>query len=151
MLSRLFLIVFTFYGFAALAQGNASTHFNVFVPAHNEQIHHDAALVVTALFDSTTFIITDDNLDGDSDDSVQGILMSGQSYVLYIRDNGINDDARYASDGIASHDGDFFIVKSNKNILVSQTSNGDNQHCFIPSVSGDSGGQKFLFYAGTSC
>ena len=70
-----------------------STYFNIYVPPNNDAVRRDVALIVTAVSDSTYFTITDDDADGDNDDSVSGMLMAGQSYILYIRDNGINDDA----------------------------------------------------------
>ena len=61
----------------------------------------------------------DDGLDGDTDGSKTGVLKAGQSYILYIKDNGINDDARYASGGTLKWDGDYFIVKSSKLVYAS--------------------------------
>jgi hypothetical protein len=54
-------------------------------------------LVITAIFDETSFEIVDDRMDGDTYDSKSGVLSRGQSYILYIADNGINDDTQYAS------------------------------------------------------
>jgi hypothetical protein len=99
------------------AQGEASTYFNVFVPPNNDPVKRNVCLVVTAIFDDTHFEIEDDGADGDTDDSKSGTLSKGQSYILYIADNGINDDARYASGGVWKQDGDYFFVKSNKNVL----------------------------------
>ena len=48
-------------------------------------------------------------MDGDNDDSVNGVLMAGQSYILYIRENGVNDDAPHPGEGSTKQDGDYFI------------------------------------------
>ncbi|SFW77754.1 FG-GAP-like repeat-containing protein [Chitinophaga sancti] len=129
------------------ATGEPSTYFQIYVPPNNDAVRRDVALIVTAIYDSTTFEIIDDGADGDTDDSKSGILMAGQSYVLYIRDNGINDDARYASGGILKWDGDYFIVKSNKLVYASQSTNSDWQHDWVPSTDKKSIGQKFIIYS----
>ncbi|RZJ90114.1 MAG: hypothetical protein EOO20_09105 [Chryseobacterium sp.] len=104
-------------------------------------------MIVTAIYDDTEFNIIDDGADGDMDDSKSGILKAVQSYILYIKDNGINDDARYASGGVLKWDGDYFIVKSNKLVYASQSTNSDWQHDWVPSVDKSSIGQKFIVYA----
>jgi hypothetical protein len=129
------------------ATGEPSTRFNIFVPPNNDPVHRDVCLVVTAMYDSTSFTIIDDSLDGDNDDSKTGILMAGQSYILYIRDNGINDDARYASGGVWKQDGDYFTITSNKLVFASQSTNSDWQHDWVPSVNKSSLGEKFIIYA----
>lgn len=131
----------------AWATGEPSTYFQIYVPPNNDAVRRDAALIVTAIYDSTSFEIIDDGADGDTDDSKTGMLMAGQSYVLYIRDNGINDDARYASGGILKWDGDYFIVKSNQLVFTSQSTNSDWQHDWVPSTDKKSIGQKFIIYA----
>lgn len=131
----------------ALATGEPSTYFQIFVPPNNDAVRRDVALIVTAIYDSTTFEIIDDGADGDTDDSKTGMLMAGQSYVLYIRDNGINDDARYASGGVLKWDGDYFIVKSNKLVFASQSTNSDWQHDWVPSTDKKSIGRKFIIYS----
>lgn len=117
------------------------------MPPNNDAVKRDAALIITAIYDSTSFEIIDDGADGDTDDSKTGILMAGQSYVLYIKDNGINDDARYASGGVLKWDGDYFIVKSNKLLYASQSTNSDWQHDWVPSTDKKSIGQKFIIYS----
>jgi len=129
------------------ATGEPSTYFQIFVPPNNDAVRRDVALIVTAIYDSTSFEIIDDGADGDTDDSKSGMLMAGQSYVLYIRDNGINDDARYASGGVLKWDGDYFIVKSNKLVYASQSANSDWQHDWVPSTDKKSIGQKFIIYS----
>jgi hypothetical protein len=73
--------------------------------------------------------------------------MAGQSYVLCIRDNGINDDARYASGGVLKWGGDYFIVESDKLLFASQSTNSDWQHDWVPSTDRKSIGQKFILYS----
>jgi len=115
-----------------LANGEPSTYFNIYVAPNNDNVHRNVALIVTAIYDSTNFVIIDDGMDGDTDDSKSGLLMAGQSYILYIKDNGINDDARYASGGIHKQDGDYFIIKSNKLVYASQSTDSDWQHDWVP-------------------
>jgi hypothetical protein len=129
------------------SQGEPSTYFNVYVPPNNEEVQRNVALIVTAVSDNTQFTINDDDMDGDSDDNVSGVLMAGQSYILYIKDNGINDDARYASGGTLARDGDYFIIQSNKLVYASMSTDSDWQHDFVPSVSKKTVGQKFYVYA----
>lgn len=132
---------------AAFATGEPSTYFNIYLPPNNDAVHRDVALIVTAIHDSTAFDIIDDGADGDTDDSKTGLLMAGQSYVLYIRDNGINDDAQYASDGTLKQDGDYFIVKSNKLVYASTSTDSDWQHDFASATNKKSVGAKFIVYA----
>lgn len=129
------------------AQGESSTYFNIFVPPNNDPVKRNVSLIVTAIFDDTHFDIVDDGADGDTDDSKTGVLQAGQSYVLYIADNGINDDARYASGGTLKQDGDYFIIHSSKNILVSQSTNSDWQHDFVPALGQKGIGERFIVYA----
>lgn len=129
------------------ATGEPSTYFQMYIPPNNDAVRRDAALIITAIYDSTYFDIKDDGADGDTDDSKTGMLMAGQSYVLYIRDNGINDDARYASGGVLKWDGDYFIVRTNKLVFASQSTNSDWQHDWVPSTDKKSIGQKYIIYA----
>lgn len=148
MARKLFLLYLSvILSLNALATGEPSTYFQIFVPPNNDAVRRDAALIITAIYDSTAFEIIDDGMDGDTDDSKKGILMAGQSYVLYIRDNGINDDARYASGGVLKWDGDYFIVKSDKLLYASQSTNSDWQHDWVPSTDKKSIGQKFIVYS----
>lgn len=145
------LLLITFFTLQLLtrlyATGEPSTYFNIFVPPNNDPVQRNVCLIVTAIYDSTSFEIIDDGMDGDTDDSKSGILMAGQSYVLYIKDNGINDDAKYASGGVLKQDGDYFIIKSNKLVYASQSTNSDWQFDFVPSVSKSSVGQRFIVYS----
>jgi uncharacterized repeat protein (TIGR01451 family) len=129
------------------ATGEPSTYFQIYVAPNNDAVQRDVCLIVTAIYDNTEFQIIDDGLDGDTDDSKMGVLNAGQSYILYIRDNGINDDARYASGGTLKWDGDYFIVKSSKLVYASQSTNSDWQHDWLPSIDKSSIGQKFIVYA----
>ena len=131
----------------ALATGEPSTYFNIYVPPNNDATNRYVALIVTAIQDSTHFEIIDDGMDGDTDDSHSGILMANQSYILYIKDNGINDDARYSSGGVLKADGDYFIIKSDKLVYASQSTNSDWQYDWVPSVNKSSKGKKFVLYA----
>ncbi len=130
-----------------IAGGAPSTYFNIYLPPNNDAVQRNVALIVTAIYDETTFTITDDGADGDTDDTVSGTLQSGQSYILYIKDNGINDDAQSASNGVLKRDGDYFIINSNKLVFASMSTDSDWQHDFVPSVNKTSLGEKFIIYA----
>ena len=119
-INLLLLISFKFF-----ATGETSTYFNIFVPPNNDAVGRNVCLIITAIYDSTAFTIIDDGMDGDTDDSKTGILMAGQSYILYIKDNGINDDASGASTGILKQDGDYFIITSDKLVFASASSNNN--------------------------
>ena len=129
------------------ATGEASTYFEIFVPPNNDAARRDVCLIITAIYDNTSFTITDDDMDGDNDDSVSGTLMAGQSYILYIRENGINDDAPHPGESSTKHDGDFFIISSDKLILASQSTKSDWQHDWVPATNKSSLGQKFIIYS----
>lgn len=135
------------YSTTVFATGEPATKFNIFVPPNNDSNHRDVCLIITAIYDSTTFQIIDDGMDGDTDDSKSGILMAGQSYILYIRDNGVNDDNPSASGGTKKQDGDYFIITADKLILASQSTDSDWQHDWVPSISGTGKGTKFIIYA----
>jgi len=148
MKQKLFVFLLLILGAKnAFATGEPSTYFQIYVSPNNDAVKRDVCLIVTAIYDDTQFEIIDDGADGDTDDSKTGTLKAGQSYILYIKDNGINDDARYASGGVLKWDGDYFLVKSNKLVYASQSTNSDWQHDWVPSVDKSSIGQKFIVYA----
>lgn len=132
---------------ALVAGGAPSTYFNIYVPPNNDPVQRNVSLIVTAIYDGTEFTITDDDADGDNDDTVTGTLAAGQSYVLYIKDNGINDDAQYASGGTLKRDGDYFIINSSKLVFASMSTDSDWQHDFVPSINKTSLGEKFIIYS----
>jgi uncharacterized repeat protein (TIGR01451 family) len=146
-LSYAILLLFAFQSQLSWATGEPATYFNIFVPPNATTLKRDVCLIVTALHDSTTFEIIDDGMDGDTDDSKTGMLMAGQSYILYLRDNGINDDAPYPGESPSKQDGDYFIIKSNNLVYASQSTNSDWQHDWVPAVNKSSLGQKFIIYA----
>lgn len=143
----LFLLAGILITLPGMAQGEPSTYFNIYVPPNNEAMQRNVALIITAVSDSTYFSVLDDDMDGDDDDSVEGMLMAGQSYILYMKDNGINDDALYASGGQLARNGDYYIINSNKLVYASMSTDSDWQHDFVPSVNKKSVGQKFIVYA----
>lgn len=144
----LLLLVFIFGSTQMLrATGEPSTYFNIYIPPNNDAVKRNVALIVTAIYDNTTFSIIDDDMDGDDDDSYSGVLMAGQSYVLYIKDNGINDDAKYASGGTLKPDGDYFTITSSQLVYASQSTDSDWQFDYVPSVNKSSVGQRFIVYA----
>jgi uncharacterized repeat protein (TIGR01451 family) len=143
--SVLFLLFIATIG--AFAQSEPSTYFNVYVPPNNEPLKRNVALIVTAIADSTNFKIIDDDMDGDSDDSVSGMLMAGQSQIVYIAEGGINDDALYASGGELRRNGDYFYIHADKLVYASMVTDSDWQHDFVPSVNKKSIGQRFFLYS----
>jgi len=143
----LFLFATVFLLKMAVATGEPSTYFNIYVPPNNDATNRYVALIVTAIQDSTYFQIIDDGMDGDTDDSHSGMLMANQSYILYIKDNGINDDARGSSGGVLKADGDYFIIQSDKLVYASQSTDSDWQHDWVPSINKSSKGKKFVLYA----
>jgi hypothetical protein len=114
MKQLLILFLSLFVCAEVFATGEPATFFNIYVPPNNDNVRRDVALIVTAIYDSTAFRIVDDGMDGDTDDSARGYLMAGQSYIMYIRDNGVNDDAKNASTGLFRQDGDYFLIYANK-------------------------------------
>ena len=144
----LLIVAFWVLGINSLgATGAPSTYFNIYLPPNNDAVKRNVALIITAIYDDTQFTITDDDADGDGDDTVTGTLAAGQSYVLYIKDNGINDDAQYASGGVLKRDGDYFIIRSSNLVFASMSTDSDWQHDFVPSVNKTSLGGKFIIYA----
>lgn len=129
------------------ATGEPSTYFNIYVPPNNDQTSRDVCLIITALYDSTTFDIVDDGADGDTDDSKSGMLMKGQSYILYLRNNGVNDDAPHAGESATKQDGDYFIITSNKLVFASQATNSNWQHDWLASYNKTSIGQQYVVYS----
>jgi uncharacterized repeat protein (TIGR01451 family) len=143
----LLLFTLTVIAFSTIfAQSEPSTYFNIYVPPNNEPLKRNVALIVTAIADSTNFEIIDDDMDGDNDDSVSGMLMAGQSHIVYIADGGVNDDALYASGGVLKRNGDYFFIHSDKLVYASMSTDSDWQHDFVPSVNKKSIGQKFYLY-----
>src|SRR5688572_17303329 len=124
--------------------GGAGTKFQMYVPPTNDNVNRPVCLVITAFSDSTSIVLTDDNADGDNDDSFSGMLMKGQSYVRYIKDGTINDDAG------GKWDGDYFTVTSTKPVIVYQAANSDWEHDFVPSDNGTMAGNTFFIYVNTS-
>jgi hypothetical protein len=137
----LFTMLIITYAITANATGEASTYFQIFVPPNADNSARKVNLVITAIYDNTTFNIIDDGMDGDTDDSVTGVLMAGQSYILYIKDNGVNDDIG------GKHDGDYFIVTSSNLVFASQSTDSDWQHDWVPATNKTSKGQRFIVYA----
>ncbi|MBL7935936.1 MAG: HYR domain-containing protein [Bacteroidia bacterium] len=147
MKKLIILALLNLFFLRTFATGEPSTYFNIFVPPNNDAVGRNVCLIITAIYDSTAFTIVDDGMDGDTDDSKTGILMAGQSYILYIKDNGINDDASGASTGVLKQDGDYFIITSDKLVFASQSTDSDWQHDWLPSVNKKSTGEKFIIYA----
>jgi uncharacterized repeat protein (TIGR01451 family) len=141
ILTNAFLFTLLLLPKIASATGEASTYFQIFVPPNADNSARVSSLIITAIYDNTTFQIVDDGMDGDTDDSVTGTLMAGQSYILYIKDNGVNDDIG------GKHDGDYFIVTSSNLVFALQSTDSDWQHDWVPATNKTSKGQRFIIYA----
>lgn len=118
----------------------ANTKFQVYVPPNNKNQNNYSCIMVTATCDSTFVRLIDDNFDGDNDDSWTGYLNKGQTYIRYIKDGSTDDDAG------GKWDGDYFIVYSNKPVLVSQSTDSDWQHDWVPSNNNSMKGNIFYVY-----
>jgi LruC domain-containing protein len=140
-----FFTLFIFLLTAKVAfSGGAGTKFQMYVPPTNENVNRPVCLIITAFADSTSIVLTDDGSDGDTDDSFSGMLMRGQSYVRYIKDGTVNDDAG------GKWDGDYFTVTSNKSVIVYQAADSDWEHDFVPADNGTMTGNTFFIYVNTS-
>ncbi len=130
----------------AHAVGEASTKFNFYVPPNNENVGRYVALVVTAVTgmagETTTVQIVDDGADGDTDDSVSNIsLTRGQSYILYIKDGAVNDDAGGKADG------DYFKISSTRPVVVQMSTQSNWQHDWAPASNKKMLGREFYLYS----
>ncbi|MDX2175482.1 MAG: LruC domain-containing protein [Candidatus Sumerlaeia bacterium] len=125
------------------AVGDASTSFQVFVPPNNDRVGRDVALIVTNVSPfRTTVDLIDDGADGDTDDTVLGIVLDrGQSYVRYIKDGAVNDDAG------GKWDGDYFLVESLDPVVVQMSTKSDWQWDFVPADNKTMRGQSFFIYS----
>lgn len=128
---------------AALGLGEASTRFVVYAPPNNENMSRFSMIIVTAVTEgATTVDLVDDGADGDTDDTVNGIqLTRGQSYIRYIKDGAVNDDAG------GKWDGDLFIVTASLPVITLVTTKSDWQHDWVPADNKTSLGQRFYIYS----
>lgn len=126
----------------AYAVGDASTSFQIFVPPNNDNVGRDVALVVTntSPYEANVNIV-DDGADGDTDDSAVKKLARGQSYVAYIKNGTVNDDAG------GKQDGDYFLVTSDQPVVVQMATNSDWQWDFVPAENKTMRGQSFFIYS----
>lgn len=126
----------------ALAVSDLSTKFKIYVPPNNKSNGNHAILVVTAFQNNTTVNILDDAVDGDSDDTYENIALDeGQSFILFIKEGAVNDDA------LGKWDGDNFIVDANHPISVMQATTSSYQHDWLPAENKTMRGKKFFFYS----
>lgn len=142
----LLISLWILWGTHLWAGGAPATHFNVYVAPNNTASGTPVALIVTAVSDSTLFVIKDDGMDGDTDDSHTGMLMAGQSYILYLKDHGVNDDAVGTAEGTQKADGDYFIIDADRLIYVSQVTTDTWQHTWLPATHPSGGGSQFILY-----
>jgi len=126
----------------ALGAGGGGNRFHVVVPPNNDNVGREVALIVTATQDGTLVDIVDDDADGDSDDTALGVpLDAGQSYVLWIEDGAVDDDAGGAWDG------DYFEIDASDPVLVQQVTRSDWQHDWVPSIGNAMSGRAFTVFS----
>ncbi|MBI1290661.1 LruC domain-containing protein [bacterium] len=142
-LAALLTILLALCGSRAFAVGDASTNFQLFVPPNNDKVGRDVAIIVTNVSPFTTTVdLVDDGADGDTDDTVLGITLTrGQSYVRYIKDGAVNDDAG------GKWDGDYFLVTSQDPVVVQMSTKSDWQWDFVPAENKTMRGQSFFIYS----
>lgn len=138
----LLLLLFLIPGIA-LSVGDASTRFQIFVPANNDKVGRDVALIVTNVSPLTTTVdIIDTPEDGDDDDTARGVrLAQGQSWVRFIKDGAVNDDAG------GKWDGDYFQIESEHPVVVQMATRSDWQWDFAPADNKTMRGQSFFLYS----
>lgn len=141
------MLILACFSESVFGTGEPSTYFNIYVPPNNEIMGRDVCVIVTALYDSTTFSIIDDGADGDTDDSKSGMLMQGQSYILFLRGNGVNDDAPHSGESATKQDGDYLKITSSKLVFASQATLSGWQHDWVASFNKTSKGEKFIVYS----
>jgi len=139
----IFALSFAFSG--NLISSSSGIFFQVYVPPNAYSISRAVCIIITALNDSTNVEMVDDNMDSDSDDSWNGMLSKGQSYICYIKDGIINDDYGGKTDG------DYFIIHSDKPVVVSQSTDSDWQHDWVPADNGTMRGNLFYIYKVFGC
>ncbi|MCK4640423.1 MAG: T9SS type A sorting domain-containing protein, partial [Candidatus Marinimicrobia bacterium] len=87
--------------------------------------------------------IIDRNEDGDSDDTKEDlVLMQGQSYIVYLKENGVNDD--YG--GTAAAMGDYFRINGNRRILTMIGTTSDWEFDYVPPYFRSDGSVDFFVF-----
>ncbi|MDK2972684.1 MAG: hypothetical protein PWP23_2439 [Candidatus Sumerlaeota bacterium] len=127
----------------AWAVGDAATNFQIFVPPNNDVVHRDSALIVTNVSPNPAAVtIEDTGEDGDTDDSVSGlVLVRGQSHIVFIKDGAVNDDAG------SKWDGDYFRITSDQPVVTQIATRSDWQWDFVPADNRTMRGQSFFIYS----
>lgn len=137
LLGSVLLVGQSTFSSTALAVGDGSTNFNLYVPPNNIS-GRDSSLIITNVSPVDTNVeIIDDDTDGDDDDSVTTTLSQGESYVVRLKDGSIDDDV----DG--KRDGDYFLIRSNHPVVVQMATKSNWQHDW---ASGDGGGRSTSFF-----
>jgi len=143
-LSAISVVILFAYPTTTEAIGEASNKFQIYVPP-NGVGSRAVALIVTAQLDNTTVDIVDDDADGDNDDTYTNITLDrGESYVVFMKDGVINDDAR------GKWDGDYFIISSDLPVTVQMATDSDWQHDWVPANNKSMMGQSFYIYSPTN-
>jgi hypothetical protein len=148
MLRHIIILFVAIAPLIAKAAGGPSTYFQLYVPPLNDSSAFPTSLVLTAVVDSTFFNVIDNAADGDSDDSHSGMLMAGQSYVIFLKDGAFNDDAPGMGSGIEQNDGDYFTIESTALIYAAAGNWSENQHSWLPSINKTNIGHRFYLHVG---
>ncbi|HRE41232.1 MAG TPA: DUF4842 domain-containing protein [Ignavibacteria bacterium] len=138
-MKKLFFFLILCISGELLASG-VGTKFQLYVPPNAANTNREVAVMITAIYDSTYINLKDDNADGDNDDSYSGLLRLGETYIRYIKDGSVNDDAG------GKWDGDYFVLESNKPVIFGQFVKGDNAQEFAVSDNGTMKGTVFYLY-----
>jgi len=139
MMKKILLFITLFLAGEVMASGVGSK-FQLYVPPNAANTNREVAVMITAIYDSTKINLIDDNADGDNDDSYSGLLRLGETYIRYIKDGTVNDDAG------GKWDGDYFVLESNKPVIFGQFVKGDNAQDFAISDNGTMKGTVFYLY-----
>ncbi len=117
---------------SSLLAGNIAREFNVYAPPQTSYADRISFVVVTAVVGNdlvTEVDIVDRDEDGDSDDTYEDLtLTQGQSYIVYIKENTVNDD--YGSG--AKQDGDYFRINGSRRIQTAIGTVSDWEYDYVP-------------------
>lgn len=139
-----FLILFVLGINKEILASGIGTKFQIYVPPNAYSSSRYVQIYITATSDSTYITLTDDNADGDNDDSFTGMLRHGETYLRFIKDGTVNDDQG------GKEDGDYFIITASKPVIVGQYTKAENSHDFIPSINNTMKGNFFKIFTPVS-
>lgn len=148
-MKNLTILLLVFLGSTSVLKANSepSTYFNIYVPYVSQEEDETSALIVTAIYDNTIVNIIDDYQEGEEDNSYEGVLMAGQSYIHYMKDKAAK---RFNSNNAHNKsNGDHFTITSNQLVYTSKSTKNDWQFNYVPAQIKSSVGQRFIVLAST--